>query len=69
MSETLISMLMDKRGLVVNRIAKEIGGNRVAIYEVVKGYRRASKPLMGKISKVLGVSEEEIFDERGMAKK
>lgn len=60
---------LEKRGKTVYYLHQKIGGNRTLVYNVVRGFGRATGPQRGKIAVFLEVPEEEIFDENGMARR
>lgn len=60
---------LEKRGKTVYYLHQKIGGNRTLVYNVVKGFGRATGPQREKIAAFLEVPEGEIFDESGMARR
>ena len=68
MSTKILKMLKERQQTIYF-LALRVGGNRPKIYEIAKGFSRASLPMQEKMSKVLGVTREVIFDPNGMARK
>jgi plasmid maintenance system antidote protein VapI len=66
---TKISKMLKEKQKTIYFLASRVGGNRGKVYEIVKGFSRASLPMQEKMSKVLGVTREVIFDPNGMARK
>ena len=64
---TRIIEILKERGWSIHRLAKEIGGHRMTVYDVARVYSRGSKPYQKKIAAVLEVETTEIFSEIGMA--
>ena len=60
---------LERRGKTVYYLHQKIGGNRTLVYNVVKGFGRATGPQRERIALFLEVPVESIFDENGMAKK
>ncbi|NLG05981.1 MAG: helix-turn-helix transcriptional regulator [Clostridia bacterium] len=60
---------LEKKGKTIYYLHQKIGGNRTMVYNVVKGFSRATGPQREKIAAFLEVPEDELFDENGMAKK
>ena len=66
---TVIKTSLEAKKRTPNWLAQRVGGNRTRVYEVAKGFSRASSPLRKRIAEVLGTSVEELFDENGMARR
>ena len=66
---TEISKILKEQEKTIYFLAFKVGGNRTKVYEIVKGFSRASQPMQKKMSKVLGVPREIIFDPNGRARK
>ena len=67
--ETEIKRLLQKEGRTINQLTGIIKRNRVQIYEVCNGFRRAPLPLQKLIAEALSVEEAQIFDTYGMARR
>ena len=67
--ETKIKAVLRERSMTVHQMHREVGGNRSHCYQVVSGLCRATVPMREKISSILGVQVDELFDELGMARK
>ena len=67
--DTALKEHMIKQGITAHTLAKNLGGNRTKIYEITKGFSRATVPLQDKIAKALNATKEDLFDENGMARK
>ena len=65
--QTVLKKALDERGISTNALHKKVGGNRTAIYLVVKRHGRASKPLQGRIAEALELPVSELFDGFGWA--
>jgi len=65
---TVVKGIMESQGVTGHSLAKKVGGNRSKIYEVVKGFRRATAPLQDKIAEALNATKEDLFDKNGMAR-
>lgn len=66
---TRIKEILRERGITVHQLHRLVGGNRAQFYQTVKGFCRATSPMRGRVSSVLGLPVDELFDENGMAKK
>ena len=67
--DTALKELMNKQGITAHTLAKKLGGNRTKIYEITKGFSRATAPLQERIAEALNATKEDLFDEFGMARK
>lgn len=67
--ETEIKRILQKDGRTINQLTGIIERNRVQIYEVCGGFRRAPIPLQRLIAEALSVEEAQIFDQHGMARR
>ena len=65
---TAIKSIMEKQGITAHTLAKKLGGNRTKIYEITKGFSRATAPLQERIAEALNATKEDLFDEFGMAR-
>lgn len=66
--DTKLKELMCKQGITTHTLAKKLGGNRTKIYEITKGFSRATAPLQDKIAEAINATKEDLFDENGMAR-
>ena len=67
--DTALKEHMMKQGITAHTLAKNLGGNRTKIYEITKGFSRATAPLQERIAEALNATKEDLFDEFGMARK
>lgn len=67
--KTVIQSELERRERSVHYLHRKIGGNRTNLYEVVKGYARATGPMREKIADFLGLPVDDLFDENGVARK
>ena len=65
---TALKEHMVKQGITAHTLAKKLGGNRTKIYEITKGFSRATVPLQERIAEALNAKKEELFDQNGMAR-
>lgn len=65
---TVIKKILKDKKESVSDLYRIIGGNRGCLFAICAGTARATAPMRERISGALGVSEDELFDERGMAK-
>ncbi len=64
---TRIKEVLRERGMTVHRLHKLVGGNRAQFYQTVNGFCRATVPMREKVSSVLGLPVDVLFDKDGMA--
>lgn len=67
--DTALKEHMVKQGITAHTLAKKLGGNRTKIYEITKGFSRATVPLQERIAEALNAKKEDLFDEYGMARR
>lgn len=67
--ETRIKVALKTRKMTVHQMHQKVGGNRAYCYQVVSGFCRATVPMRERVSSVLGLPVDELFDEFGMARK
>jgi len=66
---TAIKRVLKEKGVSIHELHKRVRGNRTNVYEIAKGFSRATAPRQERIARALGVRIREIFDENGMARK
>lgn len=66
---TKVKEVLREKGMTVHQLHKLVGGNRGQFYQTVNGFCRATVPMRGRLSSVLGVPVNDLFEENGMAKK
>lgn len=67
--ETRIKVALKKKKMTVHQMHQKVGGNRAHCYQMASGFCRATVPMRERVSSVLGLPVDELFDENGMAKK
>ena len=66
---TRIKEILREKGMTVHRLHKLVGGNRAQFYQTVNGFCRATVPMRGRVSSVLGLPVDDLFGKDGMALK
>lgn len=64
---TKVKEVLREKGMTVHQLHKLIGGNRGQFYQTVNGLCRATVPMRGRVSSVLGLPVDDLFGKDGMA--
>lgn len=64
---TRIQDELDRQERSVHYLHRKIGGNRTLLYNICRGFGRATTPQRERIASALGVPVNDLFDGNGMA--
>lgn len=67
--KTAIMVELERRDRSVHYLHRKIGGNRTLLYNICRGFGRATGPQREKIALFLEMPVETLFDADGMALK
>lgn len=66
--ETVIKKILDEKSMTIHALHKKIGGNRTLVYQISRGFYRATQPQREKIAAALETPVDVLFDGNGMPK-
>ena len=67
--KTVIQSELEKRDRSIYYLSKKLKRNKTLIYNICRGFGRATGPIREKIAAFLGLPVDELFDENGVARK